>query len=90
MLQSRVIKHVCLALKQKTHASHHSSKNDIFVATQKTYGVEQRVFIMRKSVELFWTVGVHTQICEGRCEQLLQQSVVDGFYIHQRSRVRAC
>ena len=61
MLQLRVIKHVCLAL-ISLHASHHSNKHENFVATQKTYGVEQRVFIMRKSVELFWNVGVHTKI----------------------------
>ena len=36
--------------------------NDIFVATQSTYGVEQRVFTMLKSVEVFWNVGVHTKI----------------------------
>ena len=34
MLQLRVIKRVCFALK-KSHASHHSSNNEIFVATQK-------------------------------------------------------
>ena len=44
------------------HASPHSSMNEIFVATQSTYGVEQRVFTMLKSVEVFWNVGVHTKI----------------------------
>ena len=32
---------------------------------------------------------ISSYLDEGRCEELLQHSVVDGFHIHQRSRVRA-